>query len=194
MDDLQKYQPAAKKMSDIETNGSTNLTIDQLNQQAWEIRVSDSNKAFTLSKEALSLSEKTGYTKGKAEALRTAGLCHVRLSQNDEAQACFDQALELFDALNDTGGKGYVYTGFGIIQRNLGYYKASLQWFFKSLELIKETKYAEAFCFLTKKMTYMLLLGMSQNGSSKNKNCKNRSPKFADFYYFGDLFRIDRHN
>ena len=60
--------------------------------------------------------------------------------------------------------------------------------------IVKETKCAEAFCFLTKKMTYMRLLGMSQNGSSKNKNCKNRSPKFADFYYFGDLFGIDLHN
>lgn len=127
----------------IETDGSENLKIDQLNQQAWEIRVSDSNKAFAVSKEALLLSENTGYIKGKAEALRTIGLCHVRLSQNHEGQACFEQALELFDSLNDTGGKGYVYTGFGIIQRNMGNYKSALQWFFKSLELIKGTKYAD---------------------------------------------------
>jgi tetratricopeptide (TPR) repeat protein len=100
-------------------------------------------RRFALGKEALSLSETIGYIKGKAEALRTLGLCHVRLSQNHESQACFEQAFELFDALNDTGGKGYVYTGFGIVQRNLGNYKSALQLFFKSLELIQETKYAE---------------------------------------------------
>ena len=127
----------------IETDGSTNFKIDQLNQHAWEIRVSDSNKAFALSKEALLLSENIGYIKGKAEALRTIGLCHVRLSQNHEGQACFEEAFKLFDLLNDTGGKGYVYTGFGIIQRNMGNYRSALQWFSKSLELIEETKYAE---------------------------------------------------
>ena len=127
----------------IETDNGSNSEIDQLNQQAWDLRVSDSNKAFALGKEALSLSETIGYIKGKAEALRTLGLCHVRLSQNHESQACFEQAFELFDALNDTGGKGYVYTGFGIVQRNLGNYKSALQLFFKSLELIQETKYAE---------------------------------------------------
>src|SRR4030095_14819115 len=116
----------------IETDNSTNLKIDQLNHQAWEIRVSDSNKAFALGKEALSLSETTGYIKGKAEALRTVGFCHVRLSQIHEGRACLEEALELFEALNDTGGIGYVYTGFGIIQRNLGNYKLALQWFFKS--------------------------------------------------------------
>ena len=45
------------------------LATDRLNQQAWKMRVNDSNQALVLSKEALELSENTGYIKGKAEAL-----------------------------------------------------------------------------------------------------------------------------
>jgi hypothetical protein len=40
--------------------------IDELNQQAWHLRVGDPNTAFDVSKEALALSETIGYMKGKA--------------------------------------------------------------------------------------------------------------------------------
>jgi len=39
--------------------------IDQLNSQAWDVRVSDSTLAFELSKEAVKLSREIGYTKTK---------------------------------------------------------------------------------------------------------------------------------
>ena len=96
--------------------------IDQLNQQAWEVRVSDSNRAFDLSKEALALSETINYIRGKAEGFRTTAFCYIRLSKNVEAQACCEESFKLFESLNDVGGQGYIYTGMGIIQRNLGDY------------------------------------------------------------------------
>ena len=117
--------------------------IDELNEQAFDIRVSDSTRSFAISKEALDLSEKIGYTHGKAEALRMVGFGYIRRSDNTKALSCFEQALQLFESLNDRGGQGYVYTGLGIVQRNLGNYKVSLESFFKSLELIRGTKYAE---------------------------------------------------
>src|SRR5688572_24828409 len=110
--------------------------IDQLNQQAWEVRVNDSNRSFALSKEAHDLAGSIGYTRGKAEALRTMGFCYIRLSKNSEAQACCEESFKLYESLNDIGGQGYIYTGFGIIQRNLGNYKKALELFYKSLELI----------------------------------------------------------
>ena len=39
--------------------------IDQLNSQAWDVRVSDSTLAFELSKEAVKLSSEVSYTKTK---------------------------------------------------------------------------------------------------------------------------------
>ena len=117
--------------------------IDQLNQQAWEVRVNDSNRSFALSKEAHDLAESIGYTLGKAESLRTMGFCYIRLSKNSEAQACCEESFKLYESLNDVAGQGYLYTGFGIIQRNLGNYKTALELFYKSLELIKLTNYRE---------------------------------------------------
>ena len=117
--------------------------IDQLNQRAWEVRVNDSNQSFALSKEAHDLAASIDYIRGKAEALRTMGFCYIRLSKNNEAQACCDESLKLFESLNDVASQGYLYTGFGIIQRNLGNYKTALELFYKSLELIKLTNYRE---------------------------------------------------
>ncbi len=70
--------------------------IDQLNQQAWDIRIIDSNKAHELSMEAFQLSKATGYAKGEAEGLRTLGFCLIRLSKHDEAYARLNEALAIF--------------------------------------------------------------------------------------------------
>ena len=59
--------------------------IDQLNQQAWQIRVSNSIMAHSLSEEAVELSKNINYQKGKADGLRTLGFCFIRLSKHNEA-------------------------------------------------------------------------------------------------------------
>ncbi len=117
--------------------------IDQLNQQAFEIRATDSNRSLVLSEEALGLAEKIDYPKGKAEGLRTSAFCFLRLSKNAEAKARFEASLKLFKSLNDLAGEGYIYAGLGIIERNTGNYKASLELLYKSLELIILTNYKE---------------------------------------------------
>lgn len=55
--------------------------IDKLNKNAWDIRVSDSNKARELSAEAINLAEDIGYARGKAEGYRTFGFSYIRVSK-----------------------------------------------------------------------------------------------------------------
>jgi two-component system NtrC family sensor kinase len=117
--------------------------IDQLNQQAWDVRVSDSTKAHELSQKAIGLAGKTGYTKGKAEGLRTLGFCLVRLSKHQEAHACLEEALSLFESLNDLRGQATVYEYFGIIQRSRGDLGASLESIFKAIALSQQTAFTE---------------------------------------------------
>ena len=117
--------------------------IDLLNQQAWDIRVSDSNKAQALSKEAVELSEKINYTKGKAEGLRTLGFCFIRVSNFQDASGCLKESLSLFESLNDLRGQSTVYEYFGIIQRSWGDFGASLELLLKSLELSRQTGFVE---------------------------------------------------
>jgi signal transduction histidine kinase len=118
-------------------------TVDQLNQQAWELRVRDSNRSLILSNEALRIAKEIDYPKGKAEGLRTSGFCQMRLSNNAAAKKLFEESLQLYQSLNDAASEGYIYLGFGIIERNLGSYKASLEWLHQSLELITQTNYRE---------------------------------------------------
>src|SRR5262245_3812050 len=101
--------------------------IDLLNQQAWDVRVSDTTRAYDLSKEALTLARDINYTKGLAEGLRTFGFTHIRLSKNNEALQYSQEAMRLFESMNDLRGQGTIYEYYGIIYRSLGNYKASLE-------------------------------------------------------------------
>src|SRR4051812_28311366 len=94
--------------------------IDQLNEQAWDIRVNDSTKAFELSSESVELARSINYTKGLAEGLRSLGFCYVRLAKNDEALSILNESLALFESLDDIKGLGVVYEYLGIIKRNWG--------------------------------------------------------------------------
>ena len=83
--------------------------IDALNKEAWNIRVSDSNRANSLSREAVKLSDIAHYDKGKAEGLRTLGFSCIRVSKNAEALNYLEEALRLFKSLNHLEGQSDVY-------------------------------------------------------------------------------------
>ncbi len=115
--------------------------VDTLNADAWDKRVSDSTKALSLSKSAVSLAEEIYYKPGLANALRTLGFSYIRISKHKVAQEYLEKALLLFQELNDLRGSSDVYEYFGIIERSFGKYENSLNSLFKSLELRKETQY-----------------------------------------------------
>ena len=122
---------------------SDHLKIDQLNDRAFEIRVSDSNQALILSQEIVELARNSGYKKGLAYGLRTLGFCCMRLSKNEEALVYLEEAFSLFDSLQDIHGKGYVFEGLGIVQRNFGNYERSLEYLYQGLELIRQVQSQE---------------------------------------------------
>ncbi|MEO5581351.1 MAG: tetratricopeptide repeat protein [Saprospiraceae bacterium] len=109
--------------------------IDQLNQQAWQVRVNDSNQAHLLSKQAIDLAERIEYDRGKAEGYRTFAFSLIRLSKHHEAQEYLKKALPLLESLNDIDGQSSVYEYFGIIERSFGNYAGSLELLFKGSEL-----------------------------------------------------------
>jgi two-component system NtrC family sensor kinase len=73
---------------------SSRKKIDELNEQAWEMRVRDSSRAFVLSEEAVKLSRVINYPKGLAEGSRTFGFSHIRLSKHNEALQYGHEASE----------------------------------------------------------------------------------------------------
>ena len=117
--------------------------IDKLNMEAWEVRVSDSGRALTLSNEATELARSINYEKGLAEGLRTLGFSNIRLSRHHDATKLLEESLALFENLKDLRGQSDIYEYFGIIHRSLGDYEGSLNWLFKSLELRPKIGYTE---------------------------------------------------
>jgi signal transduction histidine kinase len=125
-------------------HGETNMEflqdkIDQLNKQAWEIRVNDSAQAYVLCREAIDLAERIDYAKGKAEGYCTIGFCLIRLSKHQEALEYLDKSLPLFELLNDLNGQSAIFAFYGIIQCSFGNYAASLEFLFKFSELSQQT-------------------------------------------------------
>ena len=133
--------------------------IDALNQQAWEIRVSDSNKAFQLATEAVELSRKINYEKGVAEGLRVEGFGYIRTADYEKANACLEQASAIFYSQNDIRGLAVVNEYFGIIQRNRGNGALALEHIFKALDFSRQTEFAdrETTCLYQIGVTYRQL-------------------------------------
>src|SRR6185503_12055006 len=125
-------------MSNDTVIASLEEKIDALNQQAWELRVNDSPKAFELSQESVKLAREINYPKGLAEGLRSLGFCYVRLFKNDEAAPLLKESLSLFQFLNDLRGQAVIYEYLGIIERNWGNLGHSLELLLKGNELVQE--------------------------------------------------------
>ncbi len=118
--------------------------IEELNQIAWDNRVNDSPRSFKLSGQSLELLRDVDYQKGKADALKCYGFALVRLSKNEEAVKCLNEALSIFESLDDLKGLSVVYEYLGIIQRNWGNFSNSLILLKKALELSRQTGFLEA--------------------------------------------------
>jgi two-component system NtrC family sensor kinase len=116
---------------------------NDLNREAWNVRVTDSTLAYKLSQEAIAVSLEIDFTKGKAEGFRTLAFCNIRLSKHDEALPLLQSAEELFKLLEDVCGQSDVVEYYGIIARSKGDYASSLNYLYKSLELRQQENYKE---------------------------------------------------
>ncbi|MEP6951558.1 MAG: ATP-binding protein [Ginsengibacter sp.] len=86
----------------METNVQfTKDKIDQINSQAWEARVSDSNKALLLSQEAIDLAKTINYTKGKAEGLRNIELASLYEESKKQKEEIEKQKISLEQTLEE---------------------------------------------------------------------------------------------
>jgi signal transduction histidine kinase len=117
--------------------------IDKLNTEAWEVRVSNSVLSGKHSTEAVEQARKIDYTRGLADGLRTQGFFYIRQSNHDDAVRCLLEAEKLMEGLSDQRGLSDIKEYRGIIARNLGDLKASLEFLFESLKLRRDTGYVE---------------------------------------------------
>lgn len=110
---------------------------DQLNRQAWELRRTDVNKAFSLAQEAHALSTTHSYSKGIAESLRTLGYCYWQFSDYPSALARSTEAQKLFRELGDKKGEADTVSSLGAVYAFMGDNEKRLKYNLDSLELRK---------------------------------------------------------
>ncbi len=109
--------------------------IDTLNQDAWELRTSEPEKASELAKKALSKSQRLNYTKGIAECRRTIAMLAFR---SDVYAVAYENALlsaKLFQEIGDIQNEAIVLNILGGIYNYLGDHKHRLEANLRSLQL-----------------------------------------------------------
>src|SRR4026208_598438 len=87
--------------------------IDDLNNQAWAVHITQPKLGLELSNEAKKLSEEYSYQKGLAYAIRNMGVSHRYLSNLEMALSLSVQALDLFVQLGEKNGKAQAYVSIG---------------------------------------------------------------------------------
>src|SRR6478672_12383309 len=114
---------------------STGITtkIDELNDQAWEVHITQPKLGLELSSEAKQLSEENSYQKGLAYALRNMGVSHRYLSNLETALSLSVRALDIFAQIGEATAEAQAYSSMGSIYYYMGDLDRSLDNFLKGI-------------------------------------------------------------
>ncbi len=140
--------------------------IDDLNNKAWEVHISQPKLALELSTEAKRLSEEYYYQKGLAYAIRNMGVSNRYLSNFETALTLSFQALKMFQETGDKRGEAQAYVSIGAINHYMGDYERSADFFLKGLHYGEEVGDREilAYAYNGAGYTYGLIFGDHEKG------------------------------
>jgi signal transduction histidine kinase len=112
--------------------------IDDLNNQAWEVHITQPKLGLELSSEAKRLSEKSSYLKGLAYAIRNMGVSHRYLSNLETALTLSFQALNMFKQIEEKVGEAQANVSIGAIYYYMGDFERQLDFFTHGLRISEE--------------------------------------------------------
>jgi signal transduction histidine kinase len=140
--------------------------IDELNDKAWKVHITQPKLSLELSTEARGLSEKYSYKKGLAYATRNMGVSHRYLSNLETALSLSLQALDLFIGLGDKNGEAQAYVSIGAIYYYVGDFEKNLDYFLKGIRYSEEigNKEMQAYAYNGAGYTYGVVLGNYKKG------------------------------
>src|SRR6476620_3105242 len=140
--------------------------IDDLNDHAWAVHITQPKLGLELSSEAKTLSEQYSYRKGLAYAIRNMGVSYRYLSNLEKALSLSFQALDMFVQIEDKSGEAQAYVSIGALYYYMGNYERSVDFFLKGLRYSEEAgnKEAEAYAYNGAGYTYGAVLGDNKKG------------------------------
>lgn len=100
-----KNNPVLVKYSnELVTENITNDDINDRNEKAWELRISNVKECLNISNQLLQLSQKINYEKGIADSERNIGYCYWRMSDYDKSLTHTIRSIEIYQKINDKKG------------------------------------------------------------------------------------------
>ena len=126
-----------KKSDDLQQKAN------DLNNIAWQLRISDSIKAKQYGEQAIELSRTINYKQGVADGLRVEAFGHIRIADINNALRCLDEAEIIYTFIDDVKGLAVINEYRGIIERNSGNSATALELIFKALDQSRQTAFTE---------------------------------------------------
>ena len=111
------------------------LKVNVLNGLAWEYRKIDIEKALQYSNNALTLSEKNNFKKGKGNSYSRIGDIYYYDLEYDKALKFYSKSLEIREDIGDKKGVAKSLQNIGDVNINQGDYKNGLSYYLRSLEI-----------------------------------------------------------
>lgn len=108
------------------------LSVDRLNQIAYNIRLTDPEQTLKHAKKALDIANKINYSEGSGEAQRIMGIGYFYIYKNEQALSHYLRSLTSFKKTNYKPGLAKVYNNIGNLYREIDFEKG-LMYFNRSL-------------------------------------------------------------
>jgi tetratricopeptide (TPR) repeat protein len=113
--------------------------IDQLAEEAWNVRNGNSSKATLLATEALGQARSLKYPKGIASSALALAFARFRASNYQEALGLAQEALRIFENLKDLTGQQRTFNILGIVHAESGDLMAALKAFLETHKMCQHT-------------------------------------------------------
>ena len=109
--------------------------VDQLNQEAWALRIADPHQAIAVAMQALWAAENLEHHSGKAQSLYILGHCHYRVGDYEQARIQESMAFALFEELHDHEGQADALNTIGLIHSALGDHHTAFSYYLRALSI-----------------------------------------------------------
>jgi class 3 adenylate cyclase len=124
--------------SSVQKESDTAL-INNLLQQSKDSLNESPEKAIALAQQAKDLSEKAGFKRGDAYALKNIGLGYYYQGKYLETLDYWTQSLKIFESLNDQIGVANILNNIGAVYQDQGDDTKGLEYSLRSLEISEKT-------------------------------------------------------
>ncbi|TVQ19104.1 MAG: response regulator [Bacteroidetes bacterium] len=112
--------------------------VTLLNQLAYSFIYTEAEKAYTLTREALELSETLEYDLGKAHSLWLLGYYYSHRENHETTISYYTDAIKLFDKIGDQQNLANSYNTLGAVYQTKGYFQQALEKYFKTLSIYEK--------------------------------------------------------